>query len=748
MRMLHHGQASAQVDLAWFFRVAPAKRGAPVLVVCGSLLVSHTAKPPARKETKLTAGHRVAPRKVAGDLLVSGKAYANPAEYGHSRAVRVAVELGKWRKELAVFGDRVWLPGLTGSSPSEPLPFTTIPITYDRAFGGERFAWNPEGMGTGPGERGVRLPNIEYVERRITSPSSMPGPAGFGPIDPQWRPRADMRGSYDAKWLAQNWPGMPDDMDPGYWNEAPRDQQFLDGFRGDEAITIRNMHAVHKNFEMRLPGLTCRAFVKKTDGQLIELSMMLDTVAVDMEAEHTELVWRGATAAATPKLRDMEFLFTMLEPAGALTPPTGCYAIFEALRRKTYPTPEEYADDTKQAAKVRAAKAAEQQAATDKVVAEALTYRDTQMAQARARLSSYKHPSVPANAETGRHFSGIAGTIGPGIPEFGADIQAEMAQNWKMFAELFPSDDENCTWTRERVMKTHADGGDMSGANLSGLDLSALDLTGAKLAGANLSGVNFTDTWLQKAALSKANLSDTICKNTLFSSAVMEHAIFKKAVLTGAHFNRTQISGADFSELDLTGLNFEQCAGAQVNFSSAMLKHANFRNCVLPNADFYKAKVAGILFDDAVLNKASFNDAIGPGASFIRASAENLRARGADFRNAKFTEITALRCNVSQSQFDGADFSRAILTRANFSECKLKRSNFDRASLESADLSEAVLLEATATNVKFLRASFEWADLTGTDMSGSNLHEAGFFRTALKETKFVGCILTGTTLAL
>ena len=130
MRLLHHGPTPKNADFAAFFRVFPGKAGAPVLILCGSLLLSHTPAPVKRKTTKQSAAHLQAPRKQAGDLLVSGRAYSNYAQYGHTLAVRVAVEVParRWRKELAVFGDRVWLPGLTGASPSAPQPFQSVPV--------------------------------------------------------------------------------------------------------------------------------------------------------------------------------------------------------------------------------------------------------------------------------------------------------------------------------------------------------------------------------------------------------------------------------------------------------------------------------------------------------------------------------------------------------------------------------------------------------------------------------------------
>ena len=78
--------------------------------------------------------------KQRGEVLVTGSAYP----FGGPRTVcapRVAI--GKVDKTLYVVGERFW----KGSAPSEPVPFTEMPITWERAFGGEGYAQNPVGKG-------------------------------------------------------------------------------------------------------------------------------------------------------------------------------------------------------------------------------------------------------------------------------------------------------------------------------------------------------------------------------------------------------------------------------------------------------------------------------------------------------------------------------------------------------------------------------------------------------------------------
>jgi hypothetical protein len=66
------------------------------------------------------------------EVIVLGHAYA-PRERPVS-ALTVALSVGKVRRELVVFGDRSWAPNR--KTISQPAPFTKMPLSYSRAFGG------------------------------------------------------------------------------------------------------------------------------------------------------------------------------------------------------------------------------------------------------------------------------------------------------------------------------------------------------------------------------------------------------------------------------------------------------------------------------------------------------------------------------------------------------------------------------------------------------------------------------------
>jgi hypothetical protein len=82
--------------------------------------------------------------KVAGEVLVAGKCHPlNPPQAASQ--VRVSV-LGQGAaasvdKRIAVFGDRYWLRG----SPSEPTPFSEMPVDWSRALAATNSLRTPAG---------------------------------------------------------------------------------------------------------------------------------------------------------------------------------------------------------------------------------------------------------------------------------------------------------------------------------------------------------------------------------------------------------------------------------------------------------------------------------------------------------------------------------------------------------------------------------------------------------------------------
>jgi hypothetical protein len=241
-----------------------------------------------------------APEKPHVDVLVVGA--ARPPRGRSARVVAVRLRVADIDKRLRVCGDRYWRLGV----PSLPARFTSMPILWERAFGGtrpkflrpKRFhydARNPVGLGL----RGARsplddvaseLPNVEYPHRRMRTIRSRPAPAGFGAISPGWAPRVRFAGTYDARWLERQSPLLPKDFDPRFHQVAPADQQSRT-LRGGEAVEILGM-TPEGRWRFELPRLDVPVRLLFDDRRAAPGSLRLDTVLLEPDLYRVTLTAR------------------------------------------------------------------------------------------------------------------------------------------------------------------------------------------------------------------------------------------------------------------------------------------------------------------------------------------------------------------------------------------------------------------------------------------------------------------------
>ena len=71
----------------------------------------------------------------AFEVILLGQAYAAGGKPCPSRSVSLSV--GAARRELLITGDRRWEKSMFGQRLSQPKPFTTMPLTWAQAFGGQ-----------------------------------------------------------------------------------------------------------------------------------------------------------------------------------------------------------------------------------------------------------------------------------------------------------------------------------------------------------------------------------------------------------------------------------------------------------------------------------------------------------------------------------------------------------------------------------------------------------------------------------
>lgn len=241
------------------------------------------------------------------DVLVSGRAFAPRG----SRATHamISVRVGGLRRSAVAIGDRVWRREATGLVPSEPVPFESIPLLYERSFGGavpprddggpRAFeARNPVGVGFYTDEfeaEGKPLPNFEDESALIRDFTDRPAPVGFGPIARSWQPRLAYAGTYDERWLERRAPLFPDDFDERFFQAAPPDAVVTPWLKGGEPVVLEGL-SPDGSIAFALPEhrLVAEAvFRDRTDRR----SLVLDAVHIEVDERRVMLLWRASFPA-------------------------------------------------------------------------------------------------------------------------------------------------------------------------------------------------------------------------------------------------------------------------------------------------------------------------------------------------------------------------------------------------------------------------------------------------------------------
>ena len=245
-----------------------------------------------------------APRKRACDVLLTGSAHAPQGR--QVSQMRAGLQVGTMQKVFEVVGDRVWQAGLTGITASAAQPFTQMPISYDRAFGGvdrysdderEHDAYRPNPAGRGWHKHlknawvdATPLPNLEEVGQAVTSPSGNYRPIALGPLGRSWPQRARYAGTYDDDWLANVFPFLPKDFDERYYQGAPEDQQIALP-TGPIEVTLSGLRPDGVR-QFVLPFFEAPVHVFPKRGEREEMTAALDTIVFEPDEERFTMSWR------------------------------------------------------------------------------------------------------------------------------------------------------------------------------------------------------------------------------------------------------------------------------------------------------------------------------------------------------------------------------------------------------------------------------------------------------------------------
>lgn len=139
-------------------------------------------------------------------------------------------------------------------------------------------------------------------------------PVGFGFTGRSWSPRISYSGTYDQKWIDEQHPYPPKDMNYAYWNAAPEDQQ-IDFLYPQSKIELWNL--THPDFsndgyvKVQFPNHHPYLKLILDSGAVLPWPMTTETVYIDTEQLIISLTHKAWIPQLEPEVTSVEALFNL-----------------------------------------------------------------------------------------------------------------------------------------------------------------------------------------------------------------------------------------------------------------------------------------------------------------------------------------------------------------------------------------------------------------------------------------------------
>jgi uncharacterized protein YjbI with pentapeptide repeats len=730
--------------------------------------------------------------KSHAEFLAKATAYAPGG--GAVPQLRAGIKLGTITKTLGVYGERFIL----GERPTEPKPFTTMPIDWAHAYGGAGVAENPLGLGAQPVETpaGRLLPAANIVTN--TPGTGYRTPAGFLPLDQMWPQRARLAGTYGDDWLKNDFPGFPRDIDWRFFNAAPADQQFSGMLRGDEDYALENLHPTQPLITGRLPGIAPRFFIRrKGSAALEEVPLSLTTVWFFPHALRLVLVHHGHARLREEDGADVEIGLLGADRLGAPRPVAEFAEVLARRLDRNNAAQLALRDDLLVPAEL---------VVPDPVLAETAAKMKTGglTAQRRRRRLEQSHAKIRAAvAEAGHDPDKEVPPLPPErpvptldeLPDHIAGVQAWAdAESARAEAQVAKG---KAALTPRFLASVAAVGGTMpdEGAALpagpkgppppAGDAMGPLRELRSKIAtlqddvGTKLDEVKIPPQLTGKIDLSemeKFRKIEQLAQIDEMLQAVPGPEAAEEVTRKGrnsyrlmAHYQqpadprpdaqqealRQLISGDpaaarahyDFSGADLSGLDLSGRDLSGICLDGANLAGCNFTGARLANAVFAHARMGSCVLDGADLTGANLGKAVLVRAFLRKAALKEAILNGADLRRANLAGADLEKAELLDADLEASDFSGArapglLMMKAKLQGWYAPGINLDKAKFLETDLTGANFAGASLFKVAFLTCKLDNADFSSARMRKSVFVKASSARGA----NFTKADLTGANL--
>jgi len=736
--------------------------------------------------------------KPKADVLLVGKCHTPNSS--PQKACVSSFSLGKNIKRLAVFGNRYWNKILVNPSMTAPQPFTEMDLRYERAYGGRDHFDNPVGRGfckedVTIADNVLPVPNIQDPDDLITSPMQKKYPAGFGPLNRNWTLRHNKMGTYDKRYLKKRWPWFPDDMELSHFNAAPEDQQAAGYLSCGETLTFENLHRKHSKYQCQLPSLRVRCFVRTIDPQtkkrsFEEVSLNLDTLWVNMEAEKLVLVWRGWMPVLDDEFQELQHVFIMTESLEEKRANIEqCYDLFckardeeeskaGALKSKSVKEKAEAISSKKLKLSGGALAGV---AAAGGEAAELLSENegDTEQDDLKNIIEEKENRKGDVEQQMQAQIDAMFETTGLHFSELSLEEQAELnALKEKLTEQLVEGDSDKGLEAQIEENKA------ILTAELSKLDLDINNLPpisekakaeqlrlhnelGIDEANLTQMSSDMDNLWAVMAAVfpkigvNPENLTPLIEHSkpqfdqlkeqiqpffAADADAKKQTDEQKKQIAGDEEIKDIRERAAEkekfcsevFDGLDLSGIDFSDCDLSGASFVGTILTEAVFVNATLTNAIFRSAKLSNAKLSRASAQQADFtqaemNHCIAEKADFTKALFTQTKLDQGCFSHSNFSHANMASCNLNHAALDNT-----ILDNADFANASMSGAVFHNASIDNCSFQKIVASNSSWNNVKGKDCSFSQADLSGSEFLSINISYADFAKAKLSSCNFTG----------
>ena len=211
---------------------------------------------------------------------------------GHAHAPRrlpapeVALSFTALHGATVLFQRKARALGKRKDADAAPEPFVTMPVVYERAYGGPSTPTNPIGCGD----------DEDDAPPNIVDPDNAWRPAALGPLAAGWPLRHRKLKDVPRRALDAAVMTLPPDFDMSYFQSAPAEQQ-LSALAPGTSFVLEGFHPERARVEIVLPETRAAGFIYGLSAQAPDapsaLSFQLDTLHIDADNWLCTLVWRA-----------------------------------------------------------------------------------------------------------------------------------------------------------------------------------------------------------------------------------------------------------------------------------------------------------------------------------------------------------------------------------------------------------------------------------------------------------------------